>query len=363
MLELTLGHDRFCNEWMSSYDFETIQRPSSFAEAIEYAVKDLRLDGIMSEDMVDFAMGCLVVDPADRTTAKSLVNDTWLRDHSRQDNYSDEDKCVPSISALTAPHQNAQRANNPPPRPATPRPLHSYNVDGETKTGELSEPDSPFEPLRPSNSENSMDRRSPYDQADNEESKEDRNPGRSEPRSISSGRREPNPLSANANMKLGSEHDILALARMKERIAGDGGGDARERERDEQFKDSVSLRARRHFEGTINTAAVGRSNSGDGASPMTPGGSRREMSGRREGGGRREEGGGHGKINFPPIEPGTPSINSAKKMVGTALSPRSGRGRTVSEASVMSIGTSRSDSQELRHTPPSPLLRKDTSDS
>ena len=65
MLELSLGHDIFCKSWMSAYDFDIIQRPSAFEDAIENAVSRLNL-GCMSVEMADFVKQVLVIDPSQR---------------------------------------------------------------------------------------------------------------------------------------------------------------------------------------------------------------------------------------------------------------------------------------------------------
>ena len=71
MLELSLGHDAFCKSWMSAYDFEIIQRPSSFEDAIEGAVGDLKLE-LMNGEMVEFIRNVLVIDPGQRISSEEV---------------------------------------------------------------------------------------------------------------------------------------------------------------------------------------------------------------------------------------------------------------------------------------------------
>jgi serine/threonine protein kinase len=80
MLELTLGHERFCKKWMSAYDFEIIQRPSSFEDSIEYAVDNLDFVN-MSDAMKDFINDVLVIKPSERTSSENLLNSLWFEGH------------------------------------------------------------------------------------------------------------------------------------------------------------------------------------------------------------------------------------------------------------------------------------------
>ena len=41
LLELILGHERFCNAWMAAYDYEVLQDKEKFTEAISAAVEKL----------------------------------------------------------------------------------------------------------------------------------------------------------------------------------------------------------------------------------------------------------------------------------------------------------------------------------
>mmetsp|Transcript_732 Transcript_732/g.1207 ORF Transcript_732/g.1207 Transcript_732/m.1207 type:complete len:961 (-) Transcript_732:44-2926(-) len=80
MLELTLGHDKFCKKWMSAYDFEIIQRPSSFEDSIEDAVADLDLEG-MTKEMKDFITDILVIKPSSRCSSEALLSSSWFEGH------------------------------------------------------------------------------------------------------------------------------------------------------------------------------------------------------------------------------------------------------------------------------------------
>ena len=80
MLELTLGHERFCKNWMSAYDFEIIQRPSSFEDSIEDAVENLDLRS-MTDEMREFIKDVLVIKPSERTTSENLLSSAWFKGH------------------------------------------------------------------------------------------------------------------------------------------------------------------------------------------------------------------------------------------------------------------------------------------
>lgn len=98
----------------------------------------------------------------------------------------------------------------------------------------------------------------------------------------------------------------------------------------ERFKDSLSLRARRHFQGTVDTDVAKKFNSvqvtnpGSGSSGgMGTPGSRKHSSPSR----RSDSIANRGRppplsspglsVNLPPIEPSTPSLYSAKKTMLT----------------------------------------------
>ncbi|GMI26466.1 hypothetical protein TeGR_g3509 [Tetraparma gracilis] len=79
LLELTIGHDRFCDEWMNTaYDYKVIKSPSSFEEKINYAVDTLDMNETLEPELSEFVMKCLVVDPDERCSAKHLMKMPWL---------------------------------------------------------------------------------------------------------------------------------------------------------------------------------------------------------------------------------------------------------------------------------------------
>lgn len=70
LLELTVGHEVFCDQWMPAYNYELLQEPKAFEAklldclcALEFFMRDhLHL----APERVDFILGLLTVDPAKR---------------------------------------------------------------------------------------------------------------------------------------------------------------------------------------------------------------------------------------------------------------------------------------------------------
>ena len=125
----------------------------------------------------------------------------------------------------------------------------------------------------------------------------------------------------------------LSSTHLKPRTSSMETDDGDDDQQAEKFKDSLSLRARRHFSKsnpiTVDTkvaknyssvATLQASNPNTG----TSGGSLQESYVLPRGGGRREGGAGsppaHLSLNLPPIDPQTPSLKSAKKTYRSGVS-------------------------------------------
>jgi len=83
LLELSVGHDIFCEEWMAAYDYELLHDPPAFEakmreslQGIERTMRE-RLD--LDPIMIDFVLGLLVLDPAGRRGMEEIVTHPWVR--------------------------------------------------------------------------------------------------------------------------------------------------------------------------------------------------------------------------------------------------------------------------------------------
>lgn len=70
LLELAVGHDLFCDEWMAAYDYELMQDPTKFAiklqECIGAISRTMREKLGLNPQLVDFILGLLTFDPEKR---------------------------------------------------------------------------------------------------------------------------------------------------------------------------------------------------------------------------------------------------------------------------------------------------------
>jgi len=357
MLELTLGHDTFCSDWMRSYVFDVIKRPSYFADSIEESVRELQLDKVMNEQMQvrnasdeqsasfahtaapfghtcvwcplptssrsfdtlfalssvqSFVRGCLVVEPDDRWKARDLIESEWLESRPLSAESEDEDE--------------AERGR-----------ADSKHTD--------SEPNSPF--YFPND-----ERRDSVDEGNRLGSHSHTHcmmaEAKTELDGWAAGRRHGNMSVANSDQDLERLERVRVLSmertnsgensgtnsptsdainKVKEiKIGGSGGGNRAEAKKGPTCSNSGedSGRARRHFNGDVQESASPRGGGiCDKKKRMRGLGSMAVDTGRGGSGST----GGAPDISFPPIEPRTPSLNSAKQTLqGTGnISPSGGR--------------------------------------
>jgi len=295
MLELCLGHEQFCTDWMVAYDFDLIQRPFSFEDAIDEAVSRLELGRSMDEEMEDFARGCLTVLPDERARSRELVDAAWFVDHTK----------IRKIK---------ERVSSSPDR-------EEEQKDGAIAIPlmQLSEPNSPL----------------PYR---GEESKE--GGGWASARSRTG--------STDGDMiRVGSERDMAMMNKIKQKMLKEGNsGEEQEEGGQDKFKDCLSLRARRHFEaapvetgGAARSACLGSGESSPSASESSPLQAEAYL--------------GAGVVKFPPVNPGSPNVRFARRMAGGRKSPTPANRPKSTSPTMGNVGGE-------RHTPPSPLLKRDT---
>ena len=80
MLELVMGHEQFCDLWMTSYDFDVLQDKSKSTEEIAQAVSALpeHLAANLPVDLNNFLIPILKVRSSERPTTEHLANHEWL---------------------------------------------------------------------------------------------------------------------------------------------------------------------------------------------------------------------------------------------------------------------------------------------
>ena len=80
MLELVMGHEQFCDLWMTSYDFDVLQDKDRFTDEINTAVLALpeHLDANFPADLNNFLLNLLKVRSSERKSTSEVVDDPWL---------------------------------------------------------------------------------------------------------------------------------------------------------------------------------------------------------------------------------------------------------------------------------------------
>lgn len=85
LLELVLGHERFCELWMTAYDYELLQDKSLFTKTIEETVGALPGHLDFTEDLNDFIMRFLELRSSKRPHIKSIATHSWLQGRLLED--------------------------------------------------------------------------------------------------------------------------------------------------------------------------------------------------------------------------------------------------------------------------------------
>jgi serine/threonine protein kinase len=78
LLELLLGHEKFCDAWMSSYDYEVLLNKAKFAQAISETLRELPSVLTFSDNVKDFALQFLQVNSSSRPSLYSVGGHPWL---------------------------------------------------------------------------------------------------------------------------------------------------------------------------------------------------------------------------------------------------------------------------------------------
>ncbi|RYH29849.1 hypothetical protein EON65_07150 [archaeon] len=80
ILELVLGHERFCDTWMTAYDYEVLQDKGLFTQTIENTVNELHDHLDFSSELNDFIPRFLELRSSKRPFIKALAGHGWLGD-------------------------------------------------------------------------------------------------------------------------------------------------------------------------------------------------------------------------------------------------------------------------------------------
>ena len=102
MLELVMGHEQFCDLWMTSYDFDVLQDKDKFADEINMAVAALpeHLDANFPADMNNFLATLLKVRSSDRKSTVEVAEDAWLGGMVTNAPLGDEDELETQFGTL-----------------------------------------------------------------------------------------------------------------------------------------------------------------------------------------------------------------------------------------------------------------------
>lgn len=79
MLELIMGHDKFCDVWMTAYDYDACQDKEQFTDLIHEAVENLPDVLNFTPELNDFVLRFLELRSSRRPTIKSLCAHAWLQ--------------------------------------------------------------------------------------------------------------------------------------------------------------------------------------------------------------------------------------------------------------------------------------------
>ncbi len=78
LLELVLGHEKFCDVWMTAYDYEVLQDKEVFTGTINETVQHLPEQLNFSDDLNSFILEFLQMKPSQRPTVRQLASHPWL---------------------------------------------------------------------------------------------------------------------------------------------------------------------------------------------------------------------------------------------------------------------------------------------
>lgn len=80
LLELTLGHEKFCDTWMTAYDYEILQDKAVFAKEIRVCIERLSDSLTFSHELNEFIVRFLRLRSSLRPNIDDVCRDLWLGD-------------------------------------------------------------------------------------------------------------------------------------------------------------------------------------------------------------------------------------------------------------------------------------------
>ena len=98
ILELVLGHERFCEHWMVPYDYEVMQDKVTFTDEIKNTLEKLKEVLDFSDELNSFILQFLHLRAKDRSSMRTILNHPWMQ-------LTEEEKVEVGISS-TAPSQS-----------------------------------------------------------------------------------------------------------------------------------------------------------------------------------------------------------------------------------------------------------------
>jgi serine/threonine protein kinase len=79
LLELVAGHEKFCDVWMTAYDYEVLQDKEKFTETIHDTVEQLPQLLNFSEELNDFILKFLELSMSKRPSTAHLCSHPWVK--------------------------------------------------------------------------------------------------------------------------------------------------------------------------------------------------------------------------------------------------------------------------------------------
>lgn len=155
LLELMLGHELFCELWMSAYDYENIQNKSKFQDSISCSVRALEdeLDRLNEEQagtdppvfsagLVQFILGILNLDDVQRPGAYDVSQSNWCEHLFLQEREEKEARDreiaekLASVSLARGANRHATNINTDATKKVGKRPSRHRSMSGQTPDDE-----------------------------------------------------------------------------------------------------------------------------------------------------------------------------------------------------------------------------------
>jgi serine/threonine protein kinase len=96
LLELVVGHEKFCDMWMTAYDYEILQDKEKFKQIIEEKVGNLQELLKFSDQLNDFIVKLLRIRSSERPSAERISGHIWLEGFSEKINKGGADNEIDS---------------------------------------------------------------------------------------------------------------------------------------------------------------------------------------------------------------------------------------------------------------------------